>query len=56
MLKGWTTPTLRQVDGQLRIYSNSGAVFVPLWDASEILVIACAGAAEKLEELNCKPF
>jgi hypothetical protein len=55
-MEGWTTPTLRHVDSQWRIYSNGGAVFVLLWDAPEILVAACAGAAERLEELNCKPF
>jgi hypothetical protein len=55
-MEGWTTPILRQVEGQWRIYSNGGAVFVLLWNAPESLVAVCAGAAEILEELNCKPF
>lgn len=56
MLEGWTTPTLAHVDNQWRIYSDSGVCFVPLEKASAVLVAACPGAREKLEELDSQPF
>ena len=56
MLEGWTHPTLRHVENQWRIYSNSGVAFVPLETASPALVAACQGAWEKLEELDNEPF
>ena len=55
-MQGWTHPTLAHVDNQWRIYSNSGVAFVPLEKASAVLVAACPGAGEKLEELDNEPF
>ena len=54
--QGWTYPTLRNVEGQWRIYSDSGVVFVPLDKATPELIKACDGAANRLEEENNKPF
>ena len=42
--QGWQAPTLRREAGRWRIYSDSGAAFVPLDKASEELVAACPGA------------
>lgn len=56
MLEGWHNPTLRHVEGQWRIYSDSGNVFVPLEKAIPELVAACLGAVEGLEIENNKPF
>jgi hypothetical protein len=56
MLEGWTTPILRHVDGQWRIYSDSAVAFVPLEKAPVELVAACTGAGERLEELDLEPF
>ena len=50
MLEGWTHPTLRHVENQWRIYSDSGVAFVPLEKASAALVAACPGAGEAKEE------
>lgn len=55
-MQGWTHPTLANVDGQWRIYSNGCVAFVPLEKALPELVAACPGAGEKLEELDSEPF
>lgn len=55
-LQGWQIPTLRRVDGQWRIYSDSGVAFVPLDKASEELVAACPGAGERREADDNEPF
>lgn len=56
MLEGWTNPTLAQLHGIWVIWSNEQKVFVPLEKASAVLVAACPGAGEKLEELDNEPF
>ena len=48
-LLGWESPTLRRVDGQWRIYCDSGVAFVPLDKAMYELVAACPGAGERRE-------
>ena len=53
MLEGWTHPTLRHVENQWHIYSDSGVAFVPLERASQALLAACPVAGE---ELNNEPF
>lgn len=55
-LQGWEVPTLRRVDGQWRIYSTSGNVFVPLDKAEPRLLDACPGARDLLNEEDSKPF
>lgn len=55
-MQDWTYPTLRYVENQWRIYSDSGVVFVLLDKATPELIKACDGAANRLEEENNKPF
>lgn len=56
MLEGWHNPTLRHVEGQWRIYSDGGNVFVLLDKAIPAIVAACPGARERLEVEDEKPF
>ena len=56
LLEGWTHPTLRHIENQWRIYSDTGVVFVPLDKATPELLEACDGAKERLRSENDKPF
>lgn len=55
-MQGWEHCTLRLVENQWRIYSNSNICFVPLDKAVPALLMLCPGASEKLKEEDEKPF